>query len=574
MACIQRGGKWKGDNGQECGSGLAHHYKRMMQLLWPGEWWSRWDDLIVDECVKATFLGIAGPSSASKTHRVSRYALCTYWCFPNCTTVLCSTTTREMLELRIWGEIKKGFRKARERYPGLAGTFLESRQKITTDGKDVDGREFRNGIVGVPCKAGEKFIGLADYVGIKNDIVILICDEGHLMPASYLDATGNLSSNNRFQMIGLGNPNDTTNAFGRLCEPVNGWDTFNQGETTTSWNTRYRTGRCLRLVGTDSPNLDRKDGLEVYPKLIGKRYINEIATTYGTESWQYLMWVLAKFPTSVLERRVITRDLCVKFGAFEPVVWGAGKLTRLFCIDAAYGSVGGDRCVGMELAFGTDVNGKTILALEGKPMLIPVAVGKQDAKGMPILPEDQIAKWTKDFCEPKEIPPNHVVFDGTGRSSLMSAFARIWDAYVVSLEFGGRATDRPCPADPRMTCREMYGKFVSELWFTARVIIESGQMRGLTEEIVLEGQSRAWSNTKTSGTGKSVQDVEAKEDTKERLGRSPDLFDSLVSGIELARRLGFQITKLDRRGKHSESVLRKLAEEWRTELRSRELKAA
>ena len=36
-------------------------------------------------------------------------------------------------------------------------------------------------------------------------------------------------------------------------------------------------------------------------------------------------------------------------------------------------------------------------------------------------------------------------------------------------------------------------------------------------------------------------DVEKKEDTIKRMGRSPDLFDALACGIEVARRNGFNI---------------------------------
>jgi hypothetical protein len=562
MACIQKNGSWQ-MNGKTCGMGLFYHYKRLMHLLWPGEWWSRWDDLILQELVAkpSIFLGIAGPSSASKTHRVSRFALCLYFCFPNCSTILCSTTTRELLEMRIFGEIKKGFRKARERYDWLPGNFIESRQLILTDERTDEGREFRNGIKGVPCRRGTQWEGLGDYVGIKNDIVMLAADEAHLMEPGFFDSTGNLSSNPRFILVAMANPKDTTDSFGKLCEPVHGWDTHEQMETTHAWDTRFRNGRCLRLVGLDSPNLDRKDGLVFFPKLIGQKYITEIADTYGRESWQFLMWVMAKFPLNAQERRVITMAMCRKFQAFEQVKFGP-KVTKILAMDAAYSAVGGDRCVAMELWFGACTDEVQRMALASAPMLVPVFSDKG-------LVEDQIAIWTREYCVAREIPPRHFFFDGTGRSSLTSALARIWSPDVVPLEFGGLATDRPSPQDPRKTCREMYGKFVTELWWTARVLIEADQMRGLTEEIANEGCLRSW---QLNNSGKI--DVEKKEDTKLRLGRSPDLFDSFVAGIEGARRLGFQIGKLGKHSGRGESELLKLRQKWMDVLKSRELKAA
>lgn len=548
LSAIKQGGAWKGKNGNVCGLGLFQHYKNFAKLVWPGDWWSRWDDLILQETCDRGIVGVAGPASSSKTHRLACTALTHYWAFPDRTTVLCSTTTIDMLEMRVWGEIKKYFRMALEIDPSLPGHFIESKQMITTDGREVEGREFRNGVKGVACQKSGKWQGLGAYIGIKNERVILIGDEFQLMHQSLLDAIGNLSANPWLMVAALGNPNDTTNPFGMICEPKDGWESIQQGEKTQVWKTRY--GHCLNLVGTDSPNLDFPEGQEPYRKLIGRRYIREIAEKYGKESWQYLSWVLAMFPSGLLERRVITRALCTKFHAFEEPIWDSGKIIKLFGLDAAYGSVGGDRCVGGELWFGKDVKGRHQLAFQGKPILIPVDNRK------PQLPEDQIATFVKDHCVARDIPPENVIYDSTGRGTLGSAFARIWSPAVIPLEFGGQPTDRLVRDGSTQTCRQAYGKFVTELWFTWRLVVESDQFRGLPEEIMLEGQMRAWSQT---GTNKV--DVEPKADTKERLGRSPDLADMLVSAIEGARRKGFRIEKL------AHPTARKKETDWLSDLK-------
>lgn len=572
MNCIIKGGQWLYKDGEVAGLGLFHHYKQMALLLWPEDDWCEWDDMILEECVKATCLGIAGSASSRKTSRVSRYVLCLYWCFPDETTVLCSTTTREKLDSGIWAEIKQCFRRARERYPWLAGNFIESKQLITTDSKEVEGRDFRNGLKGVACRKGDKWEGLGNYIGIKNKIVVLAADEAQLMEPGFFDVSVNLSSNaigGRFQLIATGNPNDTLNSFGKLCEPVGGWEVFEQGKKTETWSTKYRNGRCLRLVGTDSPNTKLEEGQKPFNRLIDQSYINDIASTYGTEDWKYLMWVLARFPTGALASRVITRHLCTKFKAFEPPVWSESKLVRLLALDVAYGSSGGDRTIAGEWAYGRCQDGKVRLALVHGPILVKVS-------GLKGLPEDQIASWIRNYCEDpireSPIPPTNVFYDGTGRSSLTSALARVWSPYVVPLEFGGRATERPCPVDPRKQCKEMYGKFVSELWFAWRACIEADQMRGLTDSIVEEGQMRAYGK-KNIYTQTAGEDVEPKEETKLRLGRSPDEADMVVCAVEGARRLGMQLAKLDSgKTQEKENVLHKMAEEWAALWRKKELR--
>lgn len=561
MACIRRGGRWL-DGTRECGAGLAHHYKRFSELVWPGDWWTRWDDLMVEHFTGSgahSVIGVSGPASSSKTHRFACYGLTTYWCFPGKCTVLCSTTTREDLEMRIWGEVKKYFSKARERYPWLPGHLIESKQMITTDGKEVEGREFRNGLKGVACKSGGRWQGLGPYIGVKNDRVLLLADEGQMMEPGFFDAQGNLASNPWSQLLAGGNPNSCDNPFGKLCEPVNGWESVQQGEKTQTWETRH--GICINLVGVDSPNLDYEEGAEPFGKLIGRRYIKKIAHDYGTDSWQYQAWVLARFPVGALERRVITRALCRKFHAQDEPVWGDGSLLKLFSLDAAYGGVGGDRCVGVELHVGKGIDGVRRIACAGQPVLIPVNNTK------PQLPEEQIVEFVRGYCEPKGIEPQNVAFDGTGRASLMSAFARLWSPAVVAVEFGGRASERPVRIGDAKLCSEAYDRFVTELWFTCRVCVEADQIRGLPESIVEEFQMRAWVELKTGKVS-----VEIKSETKDRLGKSPDLADAFVTGVELARRRGFEIAKLGAKGLRSDNKwLRDMREKFEKASKAHEL---
>jgi hypothetical protein len=44
--------------------------------------------------------------------------------------------------------------------------------------------------------------------------------------------------------------------------------------------------------------------------------------------------------------------------------------------------------------------------------------------------------------------------------------------------------------------------------------------------------------------GANKIEVEPKDKMKVKTGRSPDLFDALVSGVEMARRLGFTISMI------------------------------
>lgn len=554
IECIKAGGRWIcKSTGKEAGLGLEYHYKAMDRLLWPEDVWDEWDTKIDRQLIKGGVQGLAGASSSGKTYRCAKFALRLYWVYPNKSTILCSTTTLTDLENRIWGAIKELYLKARARYPELPGFLTDSSQRIKTDSGEEEGVDFRNGIKGLAGKSGSRWIGLGPYVGVKNHYVALLADEGHLMPPGYFDVVANLSSNPWWLVAASGNPNDPTNSFGQLCEPKVGWDLLEQGDGDQVWESR--SGEVLRLDGLASPNLAPGPGKEPCQRKITHRYIEYVRKTYGEGSWQWEMWVRARFLLNIMEKRLFVRKFAERYHAFDDPMWSDGPLTNLFVIDAAYGSVGGDRCVGGHFRFGLCTDGKIRLALRDGPILIPVKAGGD------VLPEIQIVLWTKDYCQRNDIVAAHVGLDSTGRGSLVSAFSQYWSPDIVAIEFGGSPTDRPDPQQPKRTAKDGYVKFVSEMAFALRACIQSDQFRGITLDIVLEAEQRAWKDT-----GKpSKQEIEKKEETKERIKRSPDLLDMTVCGVELARRLGFSIESASPTrtvSVEASSAIRKAAEEW------------
>jgi hypothetical protein len=531
---IVNGGRFRKKSGEWAGEGLLFHFKRLQQLLWPEKVWHKWNDLETQCFLDYRIIGELGAASTGKTNSAATNALADYYCFPSCTTVLVSSTTRESLEMRVWGEIKKFHKMAKERFDWLPGNLIEGRQRIVTDqrSESAEGRDFRNGLTGVACKKGQHFQGLGEYAGIKNKRLRLMADELHFMPRSFIDAIANLNKNPDFKCVGLGNPKDTTDALGALCEPspqLGGWDGgIDQTPGTKTWETRYDKGICIQLIGTESPNLDGK----LNAPLITQQMIDADIKVYGRESLQFTMMNEGRMPRGESSRRVITRQMCLKFGAMEPPVWKDENRTRIGFLDSALGGVGGDRNVFGELQFGQDVTGKTILALI-ETLLVPVEMKLGE------LPEDQITTFCMNQCKQRNIPPENFFFDSTGRGALMAAFGRLWSPQVQPVEFGGRASDRIVSDQIRTLCKDYYSKFVSELWFSVRLVILSGQFRGMTEEVMMEGCMREWQLV-----GANKTEVEPKEKTKLKVGRSPDLFDALVCGVEGARRRGFIIEKL------------------------------
>lgn len=546
MACIRAGGSWVGKSGGQCGAGLFEHYRNLQDLIWPNLDRHRWSNLCLREQVQNKVTVLMGAASCGKTHEAAKFALSYYFVWPDETLVLISSTDLRGLELRVWGEIKMLHEQAIARFPQLSGELLESKHAITTDIIDEDGdtRDLRKGIIGIPCIQGGRFIGLGKWTGIKQKRILLVADESQFMGSSFLSAFSNLDKNENFQATVLGNPADVLDPLGRAAEPKDGWSAHMEPDKTECWDTRFMNGRCVNLIGTDSPNFDYPaEKPAKYPYLISRAKIETTAAFFGKDTLEYSSQCIGSMRVSTMSRRVITTDLCRQFKAQEPVIWSGKPRTKVYAVDAAYG---GDRCVAGYVEFGETLDGK-VKVLCQRPKIIPISVRSGDS------PEDQIATYVKDDCEREGIQPKFMFHDATGRGSLGTALARIWSAMTNPVEFGGAVTKRPVSLDmfvmdPQTherrlkTCAEHYSKFVTELWFSIRYLIEASQLAGLPTEVMEELAMREW--YKVGGQGIERIEIESKIEMKKRAGRSPDLADWLAIAIEGSRRNGLQISRL------------------------------
>lgn len=541
---IRKGSEWLKTRGLT----LFQHYKNAQKLLWPNEDEHRWTDLILEEILRNDITVLQGAKDSGKTHGMCKFGLTDYFCFPDETLIIVSSTDIRSLEGRVWGDIKSMFARALERHPWLPGHVLDSKHAICTDDLDdesVVARDMRKGILCIPCKTSSGGqTNISAYVGMKQKRRRYLADEFQFMSLSMYESLGNANSGD-FKMVCAGNPLGQGDPLDLIAEPTCGWMAMPEPEVTTVWdNMRFLRSRTVNLVGTDSPNFDYDQSLPAkYPYLTNKDSIARTVAGYGMNSHQFYSQCKGVRRSGLNARRVITKELCQKNKAYEDVTWEDDVMTKIFALDAAYGGVGGDRCIGGHIQFGKCMDGHQRIYIH-KPQLVPVNIRKAES------PEDQISEWTKNYCATHGIPPENGFYDSTGRGSLGISFARIHSNKINPVEFGGKPSDRPVSYDffiiddttkerRLKKCSEHYRKFVTELWWTVRIAIESDQIRGINDEIVNDGCMREWKEV----AGNKIE-VESKEETKERMGKSPDIFDWLVTAVEGARRKGFQILKL------------------------------
>lgn len=552
MAMIRKGGRWQGADGFVRGEGLPFHYERMRRILWPhldgdhnGQ---RWHTLCKNELIQNKVTVLMGAASSGKTHEPSWLFLCEYYVFPMETCVLISSTDLRGLELRVWGEIKSLHEQALLGFDYLPGHLIDSKHAICTDDvEEGEARDLRRGLIGIPCIQNGKFIGLGKYCGIKQKRMRLIADECQFMGTSFLSAVANLDKNEDFKAAFLGNPNDILDPLGKAAEPIDGWSSHLEPTKTTVWSTRFMNGRCVNLIGTDSPNFDYPaDGPTRFKYLISREKIANTLSFFAKDSIEYYGQCVGAMKIGLLAKRVLTRDLCRQFKAQEDVVWVGKPLTKVYFVDTSYG---GDRCVAGAGEFGETVEGIIVLSFhEPKVIPIKIGIGKE--------PEYQIAEFVKEDCESLGIPAANMGHDATGRGSLGTALAQVWSNQTHPVESGGLPTERPVCLDlfiqdPKTRlqrlklCIEHYDRRVTEYWFSVRYAVESGQIRNLPDEPMEELCTRKWEMVKGNKRAVEIKDgTPTKPGMKQRTGKSPDMGDWAAGIVEMARRKGFVISKL------------------------------
>jgi len=544
---IRKGEEWLKGQGRS----LFYHYREAQKLLWPTDDHHRWSNLVLETVLREEITILMGCGASNKTYSMARYILTDWWAWPNETLWLISSTEYRGADLRIWGDIKLLFNRAMEAHPWLPGHPLESMHAITTQSIDDDfefARSLKRGLIVIPNKKGNVSVGLGPFVGVRVPRLRHAGDEVQLMTSGFLDAYANWYGNSNFRGVMGGNPLDITDQLCRAAEPVGGWDAFVDDGKTQTWRSKWYSAFVIALDGRDSPNFDFPDPEKnpKYPYLIGPKKLNGVSLTHGKNSWQWFSQCVGKPNKGLLLWRVITSQMCADNKAHDEVIWRGGQRTNLYVLDPAYG--GGDRCVTMRLEFGDDVDGLSKLKLY-EPEIVPINLR------LPEEPEEQIAKFFKRRLEELNIPVENSAYDSFGKGTLGFYFAKVFGSVTPQpIDSGQPPTQRPVRFDLFVEemvngvivrrlkrCDEHYSKFVSEMWFSCAEVIQSRQVAELPKEVMEEGCLRMYKIVRGNR-----HEVESKDDMKERVGFSPDLFDTFAIGVELARRLGFRIERIGR----------------------------
>jgi hypothetical protein len=533
LACFDR---WhSAENG---GLGRYGHFKNALKLLFPDREYNPWDDLRARAfCDRDNWVEVGGGSqlfhshanvgcaSSGKTDFWATVAVLWWMANPMESSVAITSIHKKMIRQRSWSIIQRCYHALND---GKFGQMIDSQMEWRAakgDGK--------HSIMALAAGEGETNKAVQALAGLHTKRIMIVIDEASATPDAIFNVITNLRKGaSEFIVVAAGNAHSRMDAFGRFCEPKGGWNSVD--EDTEIFDTAgvkewdVEPGVCIHFHGKRSPNV--RAGKTIYPYLYTLE--NHLASKGKEDSLYYWAYDAGWFPPEGVSNTIFDEPTVIKCSGMTNVTWEDTPL-KVAALDPAFG---GDECVLRLGKIGKPEDGPRCLEV-GEKFLIKL---KQKS---PTPVHYQIARQVMDICQKNGIEGKNFAMDTTGNGGGVAAVLQAeWSPMILKVEFGGAPSEMPVSNSDGRTCKEVYDRRVSELWFNCRELLEGKQLRGLDRETVVQFCKRVYDlETKKKR-------VETKDKMKERVGRSPDDADCVSVMVELARHRGLATTGIPMKG--------------------------
>lgn len=520
------------------GNGTFWHRRERIKAMWPSYQIHRWNERRLKAVCERKWVTWMGPASSAKSTDAAVFGLEFWLQAPDRTAVIVCSTTVKMLRARIWSQVAR-FHQMLPKNLGSVGDLMDSVTRVRwKPGDDV------NGIFGMAVEEGSVEEVINNLVGVHTERVLLYLDEMQGIREAIMKATSNMVANPFFQMIGMGNPDSLTNPLGRESEPIDGWDSVVRGETE-EWDTHggptKGKGICQFFDGRKSPADDSPEERKRLSWLCNREWYEGIVKgAHGNENdpsvWQFgIGWP----PPMGLESTLLDDAIVVTFHCKAKAIWTHG-FRQCAALDAAFG--GGDKPKLKFIKYGEteDESGRKRWVIEfGETLTVPI---NADSK-RPI--HYQIMDYCRVECEKRHIRPRDFSLDSTGEGGgLKAIFDKEWGE-VVGIEAGGSPSELPID-DMGKTAKEAYDTRATELCFSVREFALADGIRGMNDDMTFQACNRRtfyrngkWCAEPKSGSkGRTDERGRPVRGYRQRMGHSPDDFDSGAVGVEFCRLQG------------------------------------
>jgi hypothetical protein len=378
--------------------------------------------------------------------------------------VLSTAPTAPQVRAILWRTIGRIHRAA-----GLPGRCNQTEWHMPT----IDGQGEE--LVGIGRKPSEHSEGA--FQGIHARYVLVILDESQGVPKALWDATESIASNAHARVLAIGNPDVTTGPFVDACNSPSLWNEIHIGFKHTPAST-----------GEEVPE-------EVADGLISQTWAEDRALAWGADSALYQSKVLGELPTGDVDPwRVISEEDAAKCRYIDEAYEDDPEAVRIGGIDVGGG---GDRTVIVERV------GSAVKRIEAFSDRDPMAtVGKL----VHLIEEWNLEKVRVD-----------VIGVGWGVSGRLRE---------VLKERGSKCRVQGVNFASRSTQPKRFANIRAEAYWNGRELSrnKAWSLASLDNDAIAELTVPRYKIADSSG--KIL--IEAKDDIRERLGRSPDIADALL----------------------------------------------
>ncbi len=314
----------------------------------------------------------------------------------------------------------------------------------------------------------------AAFQGIHAPFVLVVFDEAAGIPPDLWDAAKGLVTNEDARMLAIGNPDDPLSEFAKICKPGSGWN-------------------VVDISAFDTPNFTGEKVSELIARqLVSKIWVEERAAEWGEADPRYVSKVLGRFPAD--DEHGVVPWSAVKKSQVDRE-WDRGQLQPV--------ELGVDVGAGGDLSVIYERRGPVARLVSrhntSDPMELVGLILKAIDESRPTSVKVDVIGWGWGVA---------------GRLAELGAEGR-HRASIVKVNVGEASTD---PV--------RFPKLRDQIWWEVGRQLSTDaawDLRGVDDKAVGELIAVRW---KPDSAGRVK--VEPKDETKKRLGRSPDDADALL----------------------------------------------
>lgn len=474
-----------------------------------------------------------GSAACGKSHDVGACVLPDFIVDPHDTITLIGSTTRPMLQKRIWEAILK--------FLGVFQDWAEDNGYILPirvadagyailnkrDKDDAASMAVKAGIHGVALDEGGKLQGAhMPYVRVIVDELATIHDQDAIVTA-----LANLQIAKDFKFAAMANPepwNDPSSAI--FCTPVGGIDSVSV--ETREWETTFGA-HVLHDDGFKSPCVLHPELAEEFPFLTSKKHLDTALKIARGDPNNPSFWKMARgfpLPAGTGVPPILDPAIAIRNKICEPAVFDIGRWRGTAeGIDPAWTSNGDGACR-VRCYLMVDEYGKLYLDFTGG-----LEYMKIDATVIKTKPA--VEQLTEQVVAGKRVPFaadfRHTAVDSSGNQGLGSSLKMYAGAYdIMEVNYSDKASPNPPMKFDTRPAEETIADRGTESWVVLARYCEAGMVKGLPEAAknALITRHYAVENDKKTGESyrkKGKDRLEPKKDFKPRFnGKSPDEADA------------------------------------------------